>query len=136
MTSEKVKSLMDYYGKFLTFLEKVGLDTEICRWKQQFTAMVAKDKPKTANDALVQCSARFYPAINKILTIFLTVPVGSVSCERSFSGLRRLKLWTRASMSQDRLSGLAMLMIHRGSEFIPSPREVYEKKANWRIKDE
>ena len=36
-------------------------------------------------------------------------------------------------MSQNRLSGLAMLMIHRGSEFIPSPREVYEKKANWRV---
>ena len=133
MTSEKIKSLMDYYGKFLTFLERAGLETEICRWKQQFTAMVTKDKPKTESDILARCSARFYPAINKILTIFLTVPVGSVSCERSFSGLRRLKLWTRASMSQDRLSGLAMLMIHRGSEFIPSPHEVYEKKANWRV---
>ena len=136
MTNEKVKSLMDYYGKFLTFLERASLETEICRWKQQFTAMLPKDKQKTANHALVQCSARFYPAINKILTIFLTVPVGSVSCERSFSGLRRLKLWTRASMSQDRLSGLAMLMIHRGSEFIPSPQEVYEKKVNWRVMNE
>ena len=110
-----------------------SLETEICRWKQQFTEVPTKDKPKTANHTLVQCSAKFYPAINKILTIFLTVPVGSVSCGRSFSGLRRLKLWTRASMSQNRLSGLAMLMIHRGSEFIPSPREVYEKKANWRV---
>ena len=124
---------MDYYWKFLTFLERAGLETEICRWKQQFTAMVTKDKPKTESDALARCSARFYPAINKILTIFLTIPVGSVSCKRSFSGLRGLKLWTRASMSQDRLSGLAMLMIHRGSEFIPSPHEVYEKKANWRV---
>ena len=36
-------------------------------------------------------------------------------------------------MSHDRLSGLAMLMIHRGSEFIPSPHKVYEKKTNWRV---
>ena len=88
LTNEKVKALIDYYGKFLMFLERDGLETEICRWKQQFSAMLGKDKPKTANHALAQCSARFYPAINKILTIFLTVPVGSISCERSFSGLR------------------------------------------------
>ena len=109
MTSEKVKSLIDYYGKFLTFIEIASLEFEICRWEQQFTEVPTKDKPKTANHALVQCSAKFYPAINKILTIFLTVPVGSVFCERSFSGLGRLKFWTRASMSKDRLSGLAML---------------------------
>ena len=38
---------------------------------------------------------------------------GSVSCERSFSALRRLKLWTRSSMTEERLSGLAMMLIHR-----------------------
>ena len=43
--------------------------------------------------------------------------MGSVSCERSFSALRRLKLWTRSSMTEERLSGLAMLLIHRDTEF-------------------
>ena len=42
-----------------------------------------------------------------ILIIFLIILVGSVSCERSFSALRRLKLWTRSSMTEERLSGLA-----------------------------
>ncbi|CAH3133933.1 unnamed protein product, partial [Porites lobata] len=73
-----------------------------------------------------------FPAIHKVLSIYLTTPVGSVSCERSFSALRRLKLWTRSSMRENRLSGLAMLLIHRGTDFIPTPKEIYDMKSNWR----
>ena len=58
--------------------------------------------------------------------------MGRESCERSFSALRRLKLWTRSSMTEERLSGLAMLLIHCDTEFIPSPEDIYERKANWR----
>ena len=71
--------------------------------------------------AMTDCSPQEFPAIHKVLSIFLTTPVGSVSCERSFSALRRLKLWTRSSMTENRLSGLAMLLIHRGTDFIPTP---------------
>jgi len=59
--------------------------------------------------------------------------VGSVSRERSFSALRRLKLWTRASMEEERLSGLAMLLIHRGQKHIPSPEDIYGANAKWRV---
>ena len=55
--------------------------------------------------------------------------MGSVSCERSFSALRRLKLRTRSSMTVERLSGLAMLLIHRDT---PLPEDINERKANWR----
>ena len=67
--------------------------------------------------AIPDCSPQEVLAIHKVLLIFLTTPVGSVSCERSFSALRRLKLWTRSSMTEDRLSGLAVLLIHRGTVF-------------------
>ena len=43
--------------------------------------------------------------------------------------LRRLKLWTCASMKEERLSGLVM---HRGTEYIPTTEEVYSRKSNWR----
>ena len=71
--------------------------------------------PQKSNlaDTLSNCSPQIFP---KLLTIFLTTPVGSVSCEQSFSALRRLKLWTRSSMTEERLSGLAMMLIHRGTE--------------------
>ena len=133
LTDANVKDLEGFYGKFFTFTEEKSLDTEIVRWKRKFADVPRKEKPKTACDAITKCDAGFYPAISKILTIFLTVPVGSVCCERSFSALRRLKLWTRASMKEERLSGLAMLMLHRDSLFIPTPNDVYARKAKWRI---
>ena len=36
----------------------------------------------------------------------------SSEAERSFSSLRRLKTYLRSTMTQDRLTGLAMLHIH------------------------
>ena len=35
-------------------------------------------------------------------------------------------------MTEERLSGLAQLYIHRDTHFIPSPEDIYSKKANWR----
>ena len=35
-------------------------------------------------------------------------------------------------MTEERLSGLAMLLIHRGTDFIPVPEEIYGLKVNWR----
>ena len=112
LTNSNKKDLKEFFGKYLTFCEENSLDSEIVRWKRKFADVPLKQKPKTACDAAAKCDATFYPAINKTVTIFLTIPVGSVCRERSFSALRCLKLWTRASMNEERLSGLAMLMIH------------------------
>ena len=133
LTDSNKQDLKEFFGKYLTFCEENSLDSEIVRWKRKFVDVPLKQRPKTACEAAAKCVATFYPAINKILTIFLTIPVGSVCCERSFSALRRLKLWTRASMNEERLSGLAMLMIHRDSLCIPTPEDVYARKAKWRL---
>ncbi len=58
--------------------------------------------------------------------ILLTLPVGSVSWERLFSTLCCLKLWTCSSTTEERLSGLVMLLIHRESDYIPSKRKFIE----------
>ena len=75
------------------------------------------------------CSPQEFPAIHKVLSIFVTTPVGNVS---QFSALRRLKQWTRSSITEDRLRGLAMLLIHRVTDFISTPKEIYDVKSNWR----
>ena len=94
LSQGKIVSLEDYYGKYLTYKEKELLHVEIAKWKKCYEGMPIQERPKTATSALVNCSPQSFPALHKILTIFLTTPVGSVSCERSFSSLRRLKLWT------------------------------------------
>lgn len=56
---------------------------------------------------------QFFPSIKKAIAIFLALPPTSVTIERSFSTLRRVKTWLRSSISEDRLSGLCLLSVHR-----------------------
>ena len=48
------------------------------------------------------------------------------------TALRRLKLWNRSTMNEERLSGLGMLLIHRGTNYIPDPDVIYGLKQNGR----
>lgn len=52
-----------------------------------------------------------YPNLSIALRLLLTLPVTVASGERSFSTLKRLKTYLRSSMSQDRLSSLAVISI-------------------------
>ena len=89
-------------------------------------------RPQDVCTALAVCDPNYFLSINRILVIFCTTPVGSVACERSFFALRHLKLWTRTSMSEDCLHGVAMLQVHRNTELIPIPELIYSRNSNWR----
>ena len=52
-----------------------------------------------------------YPNVDIALRIFLSIPATNCSGERSFSTLKRVKSYLRASMGQDRLNALALLSI-------------------------
>ena len=58
----------------------------------------------------------FYPKISTISQLLLSLPIGSCSCERSFSSLRGLKTWSRTSMANARLNGLAVAYINKPKE--------------------
>ena len=49
-----------------------------------------------------------YPNIEIALRIFLTIPVTVASCERSFSTLKLVRTYLSSTMSQERLSNLAV----------------------------
>ena len=53
------------------------------------------------------------PELTKLIRLGLSVPVTSCTSERSFSGLRRLKTYLRATMGQGRLNHLAVLNCHK-----------------------
>ena len=65
-----------------------------------------------------KCSG--FPNILSILLLQLTFPVGTCSCERSFSSLTRLKTWLRTTMTEKRLNGLALMSIHSESDTVRS----------------
>lgn len=52
-----------------------------------------------------------YPNINIALRIFLTIPVTSASCERSFSKLKLIKNYLRTTIGQQRISNLGIISI-------------------------
>ena len=65
-----------------------------------------KDKPSSLFVAFILVDSDYYPNIREIFHILLlTMPMGSVPCERSFSALRYLKQWNRTAIVEDRLNG-------------------------------
>uniref|UniRef100_A0A671PCD6 HAT C-terminal dimerisation domain-containing protein n=1 Tax=Sinocyclocheilus anshuiensis TaxID=1608454 RepID=A0A671PCD6_9TELE len=83
------------YHDDLPYPDTVGQEMEC--WRHKF---------RTAQMA-------FFPNIQCTLKIFLTLPVTTCVCERSFSAMRRLKTWLRSTMSTDRLTGLALMHVHQ-----------------------
>ncbi|CAG2233315.1 unnamed protein product [Mytilus edulis] len=91
-------------------------EQEVTRWKVKFSDIPKAKLPGTLKSSLKQAHQDFYPNIRRIFVLLLTMPVTSVCCERSFSGLRRLKTWERSTMGEERLCGLAMLHTHRDKD--------------------
>jgi hypothetical protein len=56
---------------------------------------------------------QLFPHVEQLLRLLLVLPVSSASSERSFSSLRRLKTWLRATMTQQRLNHIAVLHTHQ-----------------------
>ena len=57
------------------------------------------------------CLHEVFPTVSVAVRVLLTIPITVASGERSFSTLKLIKTYLRASMKQDRLNGLALLSI-------------------------
>lgn len=90
-----------------------SLTVELQLWKNKFKSWCASDLPSTPVQALNNCNELIFPNIATLLKIFCTLPVTSCEVERSFSSLRRLKTYLQSTMGEERLTGLALLTVHR-----------------------
>jgi hAT family C-terminal dimerisation region len=88
---------------------------EIALWRQRWIRLKTEsnDVPETAADALEACDQMAFPLTHTFLSILVTLPVSTTSTERSFSTLQRVKKWLLSRMTEDRLTGLALMNIHR-----------------------
>jgi len=62
---------------------------------------------------LPETSSQLMNQVKRIIILLYTIPAASATPERSFSGLRRLKTYTRSTMSQKRLTHLLLLHLNR-----------------------
>ena len=71
------------------------MENVLCRSSKQ-------DSNQSLEEAIELADPNYYPNLHAVFRVLLTMPVGSVPCERSFSDMRRLKLWSRSTMTEDR----------------------------------
>ena len=78
----------------------------------------------------------FYPNFTKVLKLVIFLPVGTATCEHSFSAMRRVRNWMRTTMAQQRLSSLSLLYIESDITKRIKPEEIvdrYDTKTPWRL---
>lgn len=82
--------------------------------------------PKDVMEALVKFGKDIFPTVCIAYRLLLTIAFSIASCERSFSKLKLIKTYLRSSMSQERLTNLAIISIEK--EFLSSDvkKEVVE----------
>ena len=84
---------------------------EYARWQRKWKG--TQQVPENLGEALQQCDADTFPNLHVLLRIACTIPVTSAENERNNSVLKGLKSYLRSTMSNERLTGLALMKIHR-----------------------
>lgn len=95
---------------------------DFCQELAVFKELVTEINEKSSAFDLLQHLCKHdlqeaFPNVSIALRIYCTLPTTSASCERSFSKLKIIKTYLRSTMSQERLSGLAILAIENKTAF-------------------
>ena len=106
LTDEIIETLCQEFAQDLPAPTEVEQE----KWKK---AQIFVKITQSLVDTLNFCNEIFFPNVHAMLQLLLTLPVGSVACERSFSKLLRLKTWDRCSMGANRLNGLCLMYVHK-----------------------
>lgn len=88
------------------------LSTEFRHWKAEYSSAPLDSRPNTLVGAVQSCDKDF-PNIFTLLAIACTLPVTTCESQRSNSQLKLLKTYLRSTMTEKRLSSLALIKIHR-----------------------
>jgi len=101
----------------LNFLEKYP-EIDISRLRVQLQMFQLDNNFTTIREAAdflsklsPECS-QMLSQVEVLIRLLLVIPASSAEAERSFSTLRRLKTWLRATMTQARLNFLCVLNVH------------------------
>jgi len=77
----------------------------------------AEERPLTLADTLDCINPTLYRNVNTILTILLTMPVSTCATpERSFSTMRRVNTYLRATIKAERVSALALMHAYKDND--------------------
>lgn len=61
----------------------------------------------------VPFAKRMFSEVDKLLRLYLTIPVTTSTGERSFLSLRRVKTYLRSTVTEERLNNIMLLHTHK-----------------------
>ena len=80
--------------------------------------MDPNQKPQTLVETFDRANYSSIPEYNVALITLLTYPVSTCTAECSFSGIKRLQTPLRRTMTEERVSSIASLNIHKHKDII------------------
>ena len=89
------------------------LQTELYSWRHKYAHFQQHQLPDSPKTTLNWCDDRVFPNVLTLIKLVCTIPVTSCEAERTFSTVRRIKPFLRATITESRLNGLALLHVHR-----------------------
>lgn len=106
---------LDLANFYDTDVDGRELFNEICDCKMLLNARgdALPSTPLELISFIVSYGDDVFPNLRIALQILLTIAVSIASCERSFSKLKLILSYFRASVGQDRLSDLALLSVEK-----------------------
>ena len=96
------------YPEFDVWALSTQLDMFHTQWKYTSLSGAVEVIKALSNDV-----RRLFPQVERLVRFMLLCPVSSCEAERSFSCLRRLKMWLCNSMTQSRLNAVAVCHVHK-----------------------
>ena len=110
------KSLLDSCKSFFSFYYEdfpypLRIEAELGHW-EEFWLTNKEFCPSNISNTLKLIPAEGFPNIHVALRILATLPITSCECERSFSGMKRVKTCLSSKMSQERQNGLSLMNFH------------------------
>ena len=116
----KLECLADTYSDAID--SKTEIVQEFHSFKDMFKEIMSSKTNSSVEKLIINNVLKFmcandmcsiYPNLSTLYHIFLTLPISSAGAERSFSRLKLIKSYLRSTMTEERLSGLALLSIER-----------------------
>lgn len=104
----QVNDVVDQYPE----LKRGALAVELPLFKSKYEFSCSKEAAEVLRELPVEVQGLF-EQVEALVRLLLVVPASSCEAERSFSTLRRLKTWLRATMSQERLNSVVVCHVHR-----------------------
>uniref|UniRef100_A0A8C8SNW1 Uncharacterized protein n=1 Tax=Pelusios castaneus TaxID=367368 RepID=A0A8C8SNW1_9SAUR len=114
-------------GLLSKYANALSINSELAHTEMKWIKM---DLPAITLEGLkAAASTKLYPNFTKLLKLALTLPVGTATCERSFSAMRRIQNWMRSTMGQKRLSDLCLLHVESDLTEGINPHQIIDAYA-------